>query len=178
MRNKIVIALCICVPLLIVFVLLPMGCIFGWGKYLHDPPRPEITYGEFPFRIEYELQGERFVVEDTVICEFDGFGIGGIGSPKYCKWKSRLASGGKGNLLILGILDNTKRISLNVGVPEYYMGQMGISSDEYWHYNLKAFLREYTGSFDFVLFPEEWYDEYGFSFISWEFTDPIVNTFK
>ena len=42
-----------------------------------DPPMPEITYGEFPFRLVYELNGEQIVIEDIIICEFDGFGMGG-----------------------------------------------------------------------------------------------------
>ena len=37
------------------------------------PPLPEITYGEFPFRLEYELNEKLHVIEDTLIVEFDGF---------------------------------------------------------------------------------------------------------
>ena len=39
------------------------------------PPKPEITYGEFGFKLAYELDSELRTIEDTVICEFDGFNI-------------------------------------------------------------------------------------------------------
>jgi len=58
------------------------------------------------------------------------------------------------------------------------MGDSGMSPDEYWHHALKALIVEGQGPSISVLFPEQWYDEYNFRFISWEFTDPIVNTFK
>ena len=142
-----------------------------------NPPLPEITYGEFPFRIEYEINGERFVIEDTVICEFDGFGMGAMGDPKIRKWKSRLASGSDGNVLILQVIDGKRKVRCNVGSPQYYMGELGISADVYWP--PEAFLAENEGTPSaVVLFPEQWYNEYNFRFISWEFTDPIVNTFK
>jgi len=66
------------------------------GIFLPNPPRPEITYAEFPFRIEIEHDGERLVFEDTIICEFAGFTTtGGIGGNfrRQRNWRSRFASG-------------------------------------------------------------------------------------
>ncbi|MCQ4936305.1 hypothetical protein [Anaerotignum propionicum] len=40
-----------------------------------DPPVPKITHGEFPFRLEFEIDGKTVVVEDTLICEYDGVGM-------------------------------------------------------------------------------------------------------
>ena len=155
-------------------LLLPILGFFACNILVPNPPRPEITYGEFPFRIEYEINGERFVIEDTVICEFDGFGMGAMGDPKIRKWKSRLASGSDDSGLILYVIDDKKIVTFNAGGPKYYMGDSGMSPEEYWRNALKAFL---VGE-GAALFPEQWYDEYNFRFISWEFTDPIVNTFK
>ena len=65
---------------------------FGGLNSLVLVPRPEITYGEFPFTLTYELDGEIKTIEDTIICEFDGFeAIGESG--KYRKWKTYLKSG-------------------------------------------------------------------------------------
>jgi len=175
MLNKLIV-LAICVLLSIGFITLPMGCIFDCGIFWEDPPLPEIKYGEFPFRIEYEINGERFVIEDTVICEFDG--ISSSENGKVLKWKSRLASGSEGSGMTLQTIDSTKRVTFSAGEPRYYMGDSRMSPEEYWHYNLGAVLVEGSGSSIVVLFPEQWYDEYNFKFISWKFTDPIVNTFK
>ncbi len=82
------------------------------------PPLPEITYGEFPFRLEYELNEELHVIEDTLIVEFDGFGMNeGIG--RYSRWTSRLASG-EDLVLLLEVSDN-KQIFYFPG-PANYMG--------------------------------------------------------
>ena len=172
MLNKLAATLLICV--MVIIGLLPCGCAYFAGVVQPNPPLPEITYGEFPFRIEYEINGERFVIEDTVICEFDGFGMGAMGDPKIRKWKSRLASGSDDSGLILYVIDDKKIVTFNAGGPKYYMGDSGMSPEEYWRNALKAFL---VGE-GAALFPEQWYDEYNFRFISWEFTDPIVNTFK
>ncbi len=77
-----------------------------------NPPRPEITYGEFPFRLEYEINGERKVIQDTLICKFDGFGSD-EGRGKYRKWKTRLASGNE-RLTLLKV-DETMEIYYSGG---------------------------------------------------------------
>jgi len=174
MLNKLAATLLICV--MVIIGLLPCGCAYFAGVVQPNPPLPEITYGEFPFRIEYEIMGKRFVVEDTVICEFDGISTTAAG--KYRLWKSRLASGTEGSGLLLHVIDETRKITCNAGQPNFYMGDTGMSPEEYWHYNFGACLVEGSGHSITVLFPEQWYDEYNFSFISWEFTDPIENTFK
>ncbi len=48
--------------------------------------------GEFPFCLEYEIKGKRSVIQDTLICEYDGIGIN-EGQGKYREWKEHLASG-------------------------------------------------------------------------------------
>jgi len=49
---------------IVVCLLLPVLGFFACNALYPNPPRLEITYGEFPFRIEYEILGERFVIED------------------------------------------------------------------------------------------------------------------
>ena len=82
--TTVLIVLMIACVLVLPWMLLYLGIAFS-----PDPPRPEITRGEFPFRLEYEIDGKRVVIEDTLICEFDGFGMN-EGAGKYRKWKGRL----------------------------------------------------------------------------------------
>ncbi|WP_336297944.1 hypothetical protein [Aneurinibacillus uraniidurans] len=83
MKSKILLTLGI--PLLLVVVIvayltLPWLFILVHIQLQPNPPRPEIIYGEFPFRLEYEINGQRKVIENILICEFDGFGANeGIG---------------------------------------------------------------------------------------------------
>lgn len=120
------------VAIIAYFVVLPWVMIGLGISLLPDPPKPEITYGEFPFRLVYELNGERKVIEDTLICEYDGIGMN-EGQGKYRKWKEHLASG-KEKLLLLE-LDNPAALRSNrkvvkqeiyysTGSAQYYMGDM------------------------------------------------------
>ncbi|CCF12626.1 putative uncharacterized domain protein [Brevibacillus laterosporus GI-9] len=55
--------------------------------------------GEFPFCLEYEIKRKRSVIQDTLLCEYDGIGQG-----KYREWMGNLASG-KQQILLLQAVD-------------------------------------------------------------------------
>jgi len=59
---------------LITIVLIILFILFVLFPAAIHPPRPVITYCEFPFTLIYELNGETEIIEDTAICEFDGYG--------------------------------------------------------------------------------------------------------
>lgn len=106
---------------IIVFIALPWLLIFIGTQLEPNPPRPEITYGKFPFRLEYEINGQRKVIQDTLICEYDGIGSN-EGQGKYRKWKDILA-GGDRELPLLEVNGRTE-ISYYPGIAEYYMGDL------------------------------------------------------
>ncbi|MGC3014791.1 hypothetical protein ACPTH2_17305, partial [Enterococcus faecium] len=54
------------------------------------PPLPEITYGEFPFSLEYEIDEERILIEDTVIAEFIGSFRGNVTTQPRRSWSIKL----------------------------------------------------------------------------------------
>ena len=83
-----------------------------------DPPKPEYTYGEFPFHVEYEINGLRKIVDDTVNVEFDGFGLS-EGTGKYIKWKQTLASGNEEVILFED--GESVRIYLAIKSKDYAM---------------------------------------------------------
>lgn len=58
----VILSLIILVGAVYLFVL--SGAIFSFGS---NPPKPEITYGEFPISITYEIDGQTKVIDDTVI---------------------------------------------------------------------------------------------------------------
>jgi len=83
-------------PLIIIggIILLP---VLFWTFFhlsfflLPNPPAPVNKYGEFPFRLVYEIRGEQIIVEDALICEFVGREIDAARG-KWLKWDERLAS--------------------------------------------------------------------------------------
>ena len=161
------------------------GAIFSFGT---NPPKPEITYGEFPFRLTYELNGEIKIIEDTVICEFDGFySLGSAG--KYRKWNLHLSNGKDYvSLLDLSNLDviddfNHKVMELyfSPGNAEYYMGDnLGGRSrqaqDFTWiYYNYQNTDGTIGGS---GYRADVAWEKHKIRLISWEPSLPIQNTFK
>lgn len=156
------ILLCVCLFPQVVMLLINSG-----GK---NPPQPQITYGEFPFKLEYEINGEIIKIEDVLICEYDGVGIGNNG--KFLKWKKRIASTGEEDLLLLS--EENKKIFCTVGNANYYMGE--IQEDE--TPNPKLYIDECketitTSSSD----PVE-LEKYNIRIIHYEFSQPIENIFK
>jgi len=144
------------------------------GPYSQEP---EITHGEFPFRLEYEIDGEIVVVEDTIICDFDGFGWD-AGSGKHRKWKERLASGNEGVILLK--VDDTKEIYLGIGSARYYMGDL-FESEVINNNSIRVSLREYPnemgGTSSNSLNEDELFEKYSIKLISWEPSPPITNSF-
>ncbi len=162
---------------------------FGGGAlFLPNPPKPKIAYGEFPFKLIYELDGETKVIEDTIICEFDGFELRGE-SGRYCKWKTYLKSGNEQlTLLDLRSLEETNELGQTIlelyfyyGTAAYYMGD-----------NTNPFARDAQG-FDYVSYEfqtadgktgrsgyetDEAYKKFNIRLISWEVAEPIQNTFQ
>lgn len=77
-----------------IFVLVIIIAITGLFLLLRgeEQPPPQITTGEFPFVVEYEMNGETFVIEDTVVCEFAGYDFSAFTFNKPRTWDSYLKS--------------------------------------------------------------------------------------
>lgn len=174
---KIIIFLCIivCLVLFVMFVF-PWILIYIGGALKPNPPVPQITYGEFPFRLEYEIDGENFIIEDTVICEYDGIGWN-EGTGKHRKWKSHLASGN--DEIVLLLLDNGTKIFFPIGSADFYMGDLA----EYEAFSFTfpdAFIYDKKGTnfYNRRITAEEMSSNYNLKLNDWNFTEPIVNSFK
>lgn len=164
------------------YLLVLSGAIFSFGS---NPPAPEITYGEFPVKITCEINGAIKVVEDTVICEFDGFENRGSAG-KYRKWKSHLKSGHE-RLTLLRVkgVDLTFEISKSYGQPDYYMGDLRYESKE--QYEKKMADDRYLGYYEWkngeefestlITLDEAW-EKYKLKVIDVKYSPPIQNTFN
>lgn len=141
-----------------------------------NPPRPEIAYGEFPFRLEYEINGQRKVLQDTLICEYDGIGAD-EGRGKYRKWKQRLANGNERITLLR--IDETQEIYYSSGSANYYMGDLE-TGREYQHGFPNALIIEKEGRFtsNRLIRADQLLKEYNIKLISWEASPPIINNFS
>lgn len=139
-------------------------------------PKPQITKGEFPFQIVYEIDGETVTVNDVYVCEFDGFDWNeGVG--KHRKWKGYIKSCGAEEIILLE--DGDLKFACSVGNPEYYMGDSSyLIPGEYTPsiYYIKN--GENGGSFYGTSDIEPMLEQYKLKIISWKLSEPIENSFE
>ncbi len=143
-----------------------------------NPPAPSVTYGEFPFEIVYELDGETITVNDVYVCEFDGYSVkGGIGAPKEREWKGYLKSTGKDRLVLLE--DGNLKFVCAVGYPEYYMSDPSKPNVEYTPFLYYIiYPNEFGGESQGISDIEQLQEQYKLKLISWKLSEPIENTFE
>lgn len=167
---------CFLVLAIIIYVAWPWMFLITGINSQPNPPQPSITYGEFPFRLEYELNGKRMVIEDTLICEYDGIGSD-EGRGKYRKWSQRLASGNESVTLLK--VDNSTEIYYPPGSSDYYMGDLA-EYETFNHIFPNAALIETEGEVTHsgIISADDLLKKYNIKLISWDYTQPIVNSFS
>ncbi|PPA80809.1 hypothetical protein C4A76_25240 [Brevibacillus laterosporus] len=175
--RTMIIVLIVFVAIIAYFTVWPWVMIFFGSSLLPNPPRPEITYGEFPFRLEYEIKGKRIVIQDTLICEYDGIGIN-EGQGKYREWKEHLASG-KQQILLLKI-DDSKEIYYDPGPAQYYMGDMHEGVTYIHGFPDARYFKKYAdgNTRDGIIPADELLTKYNIKLKSWDYTQPIKNNFS
>lgn len=171
---------------IILIIIFMFWLAFGGANYFIQIPKPEITYGEFPFKLTYELNGEIKTIEDTIICEFDGFEVIGEAG-KYRKWKKRLKSGNE-RITLLNIRDMEEKDDYNhtilelffsYGNSEYYMGDEYHRSPPQISDYIEYLYQSMDGTIGGSAFKaDEAYEKYKIRLIGWEAASPIQNSFK
>lgn len=176
-------------------VILMMFCFSGCKERFD--PAPQITEGEFPFVVEYEINGKRYLIEDTVVCTFDGYNSATnnfaiFGYPSSRKWSTSLKSGNEDafGIWIMELEKNTESIFkkgrinyesfvfIDYGTAEYYMGDTdAISYHEprirYYEYH------DETPDVSFTTLTKEQLEEYfSIKIMRFEFSEPIENKFE
>ena len=173
----------------LLIIALVIGFIFwfafgGGALFLPSPPKPQITYGEFPISIIYEVDGITKVINDSIICEFDGFELRGEAG-KYRKWKTYLKSGNERLVLLQGEdAGVTFEISASYGLADYYMGDYSRQSKE--AYETAMTTDRYLGFIQWEngvqtgrsILKDEVLEKYKLKVIDVQYSQPIENTFK
>lgn len=176
----------------VIMIVALLVCFVGYITFvtIFHPirPAPQIQYGEFPFVLTYEIKGETKVIEDTIICEYDGYKMEGEAG-WYREWNFHLKSG-KDRITLLDLKSQDEKNEFDSlmlelffywGNAEYYMGE---PLDYASHDPKKA------QDFDWIEYQyqtpdgivgysaytaEEAFRKYGIKLISWECSPPIKN---
>lgn len=159
------------IALIIIVILGGVIILFSAKKKLE----PEKKYAEFPFSLTYKIDDKIITIDNTFVCEFKGVGWD-TGRGFYRKWDGYVKETGLENVLICE--DSQRKIFCRVGEPRYYMG------DEqylYWKDNSLSpphlYMVKKTANYDFMSV-DEIKQTYGIEIMSWEFSEPIKNSFK
>lgn len=187
MRKIIIIAI-VCILAVILVCIMLFIATFGGFNFLLSVPKPEIKYSEFPFRLTYEIDGKTKTIEDTIICEFDGFETVGE-SGKYRKWKSHLKSGDTDiTLLDLSGKNEVNELGHTIlelifywGNAEFYMGDIedGRAKEAQDFKWIEYKYQTEEGQLGSSAYEEdEAWKKYRIRLIRWEVAPPIENNFK
>lgn len=179
----------------IIILLLAVLTILGFsGCEKKYEAAPQMTEGEFPFVFEYELNGQRYLIEDTVVCKFDGYDLSNpFPFISYSRmWLTSLKSGEAEKCIIIEFDENTEsalvsdrvniesRVHLFLGAGGYYLGDpedadRGPKIRYTEKYRTGAKESTVTGT---DLSYEQLEELFGIKVIRFEFSSPIDNTFE
>lgn len=169
--TRVIVALILVCIIGVLILASPWILIFIGGWLSPNPPAPEITYGEFPFRLEYRIEDEVYVVEDVIVCEYDGVDWNeGVG--KHRIWKGTFKNTGEEELLVL--TDGDTKIYCSVGGADYYMGdkEYGEPYVPKFYYVTSFENGTVSGGADDLL------DKYKIELLDWQLSEPIENKFE
>ncbi|MBQ9921792.1 MAG: hypothetical protein IJO52_06375 [Clostridia bacterium] len=199
MKKKYILILfviCACIPLVKAFLTVAAWVLIAIAfQFSSETPMPMVTYGEFPFRLVYEIDGEIFEINDAYVCEFDGFSSPDGAAATSRVWKTYLKSGNERTTLLktdeFEIFCSKINAYIYMNEPDYIgkafekpiethptirfvndFEKRAVSSSE----------GELTGIYN-IQFPksltdDEAWEEYKLRIISWECPPPIENKFE
>ena len=186
-RHILLLTLRIGFSMLIVYVAVAMFALISISQHRIPPlSYPETTYGEFSFRFEYEIDGEYFLIEDTLISVFEESRPGTAFSEPVRVWRTTLQSAGE-ELRFLLMDKEDVAIYFTTGLSSYFMGDRNaheatiipnpmISSQP------RIVITGSDGLFEVIYKDSEDRDkllaEHGITLISWEYASPIINKFS
>ncbi len=189
--------------LVFLYVIFPFGISWVGNIFLDNPMLPKTEYGEFPCRLVYEINGEQKVIEDTIVCEFDGYGQRSEAG-QYRKWKthmknqkeelsSKQTGNADNNFVAITLLDlrnddicdelGRKVLELYFygGSGHYYMNDtLGFHDREAQDFSDVGYsYNAVDGTIGHSAFKaDEAYERFKIKLISWEAAPPIQNEFK
>lgn len=170
----------------LLYVFVPWSVPWVGDILITSPPAQAVKYGEFPFKLTYEIGDSQYVAEDTIICKFSGFETRGTAG-RYRNWEEYLKSG-KERITLLDCRDTEfmdrwgNRILefyFDYGNAQYYMGDEVGSNKGGISNSIPYMYQKADGSIGFsAISAEEAYETYQIKLINWEVSPPIQNSFQ
>ena len=168
--------------ILFTFAILALGKLFivtgVFSVFMPDPPLPISQYGEFPFTLVYEVDGQKKIIQDIIVCEYVGLTNLGTGG-KYHEWTEYIKSTGEKYIILLELNSEEDPIEFfyfYYGNAPYYMNDYYSISEAKNAQNfsyIRYYSRQPNGEFVGAMMPsEKAFDKYGIRLVSWECAPP------
>lgn len=156
---------------LFLFAVITMSFLSGCVAKM---PIPEVQEGRFDFSVTYEVNGEEKTYTGVYVCKFDGIYITCVG--RGLEWEGYIENEEEIDIPIQTNKDGV--VYLNLGFfPEYFMGD---PDAEYYNVPAPSLYMTYNGDdpdFFEIIGEDEVIAGYGVKIISYEYAEPIENTF-
>ena len=140
---------------------------------------PLIKKEEFPFVLKYEINGERQVVKDTLVCRFNGYMLNANDMRCKRKWTSYLKSGKDG--IILFKADDIEVFYAHKGpnvFGAFYMGDTEIYSSVNDVFPNAWYITKSNDKRDaYIISAEEMMEKYNIKILNYSISPPIKNIF-
>ena len=160
---------------ILLFVGILAGILTGCGLQV---PRPEIKTGEFDFSVTYEWNGETKTVSGVYVCEYNGTDWA-LDGGYHRDWKGYVKHDKMETQIEIGTTEDGGVILLSFGFyPEYFMDDPATGGREVPEPWLTVSHSFADGDGVEILNDAEIIEEtYGVKIISYQYSDPIENTF-
>ncbi len=155
--------------LLILLLLLSLG-LTGCG---FNVPRPEVKEGRFNITVTYEHNGEVKNASAVYVCEYDGIVWYNVNGDPFVNWKESFEGDIKdGGIIPICNTDDGGEIFISLLLcPEYFMGDPNYAEHT-------PIVRAEIFYDDRQIDDAEIIAEYGVKLISYEYDEPIENSYK
>jgi len=90
-----------------------------------SPPLPIVRYGEFPFRIDYEINGEQKYIEDTLVIQFSGV-TRSLGIDSRLRWNREIRGNSSEESVFLWETEDGVRLYHELERSDVLMGERSI----------------------------------------------------
>ena len=134
---------------------------------------PSIKEGRFDLSVTYEINGEQKTYSGVYVCEYDGVLTTFLGSG--VQWKGYMENGEETQIPILTTDEGTVYINLCV-FPDFFMDDLYRVWDI--EPNLYVIYCDSTPDEQHMSMDEADIAEFGVKLISYDYADPIKNTYK
>ena len=159
----------ICAVTVLILLLL---CLTSCGITV---PRPKIKEGEFNFSVTYELRGEIQTVSGVYVCEYNGTDWA-IDGGYHRDWKGYVKDGEVEEIIVIATAENGGSVELFLHFnPEHFMGERCEDGEPF-----EPWISVRLDDEDGLRFENDAdliAEVYGARIISYEYDEPIKNTF-